>query len=91
MVLKRGILLGGIGLGIGLCAALGLGRFLEHTLRGISGADPIQFRWGARRPAGGHIRGFGDSRRGGRRVSTLLLRYARIELNRLANAKPRRP
>ena len=42
-VLKRGILLGGIGLGIGLCAALGLGRFLEHSLRGISGADPISF------------------------------------------------
>ena len=43
MVIRRGIVLGAIGLGIGLCTAIGLGRFLEHTLRGISGADFVSF------------------------------------------------
>jgi len=43
VVIRRGILLGAIGLGIGLCTAIGLGRFLEHTLRGISGADFVSF------------------------------------------------
>jgi putative ABC transport system permease protein len=43
MVVRRGILLGVFGLAIGLFAAFALGRVLEHSLHGISGADPFSY------------------------------------------------
>ena len=43
LIVKRGVLLGGIGLGIGLFGSILLGRLLAHTVRGISAADPLSF------------------------------------------------
>lgn len=43
MVIRRRILLGTFGLGIGLLAALVVGRLLAHTLRRVSGSDPVSF------------------------------------------------
>jgi ABC-type antimicrobial peptide transport system permease subunit len=39
MMLKHGLLLGSIGLGVGLAGAMALGRVLERLLRGVNGAD----------------------------------------------------
>jgi putative ABC transport system permease protein len=35
--------LGAAGLGIGALAALGLGRVLQHVLRGVTASDPLSF------------------------------------------------
>ena len=43
MVLRQGLTLTGIGLGVGVLVALVLGRFTASVLYGISGTDPITF------------------------------------------------
>jgi ABC-type antimicrobial peptide transport system permease subunit len=43
LVVKRGIMLGAVGLGLGLIAAAGLARVIEHVLQGVSGSDPLSF------------------------------------------------
>jgi putative ABC transport system permease protein len=41
LIVKRGVLLGSIGLGMGLAGALLLGRLLANTVHGISSTDPM--------------------------------------------------
>jgi ABC-type antimicrobial peptide transport system permease subunit len=43
MILMEGFVLGGIGLGLGLAAALGLARFLKSELYGVTVYDPTTF------------------------------------------------
>jgi len=43
MVLRRGLLLAGIGLAVGLAAAFGLTRLLSSLLFGVKASDPIAF------------------------------------------------
>jgi ABC-type antimicrobial peptide transport system permease subunit len=43
MVLRQGLVLTAIGLGIGLIIALVVGRFTASVLYGTSGADPLTF------------------------------------------------
>jgi ABC-type antimicrobial peptide transport system permease subunit len=43
MVLRQGILLSGIGVGIGLAAAMGLTRLMEALLYGVDPVDPLTF------------------------------------------------
>ena len=43
MILREGLTLGGIGLGLGLSAALGLARFLKTELYGVTVYDPLSF------------------------------------------------
>jgi predicted permease len=43
MVVKRGVLLGAVGLGLGSLVAIALGRVLQHSLRGVSDFDPLSF------------------------------------------------
>jgi predicted permease len=43
MILMEGLVLGGIGLGLGLAAALGLARFLKSELYGVTVYDPTAF------------------------------------------------
>ena len=43
LVVKQGMSLAGIGIGLGLIAALVLSRFLAYLLYGISAADPVVF------------------------------------------------
>lgn len=43
MILKEGLILGGLGLGLGLTVALGLARFLKSELYGVTVYDPISF------------------------------------------------
>jgi putative ABC transport system permease protein len=43
LIVRRGMLLGGIGLTLGLMGALILARVLKHMLRGISHIDPLTF------------------------------------------------
>jgi ABC-type antimicrobial peptide transport system permease subunit len=41
MVVRRGMLLGGIGLGVGFAGAVVLGQVLERVLRGVNGGDVV--------------------------------------------------
>lgn len=43
MILREGLTLGGIGLGLGLAAAVGLARFLKTELYGVTVYDPLSF------------------------------------------------
>ena len=43
LVIRRGLLLAGIGLGAGLAAAFGLSRILSSLLFGVKAADPMAF------------------------------------------------
>lgn len=43
MILGEGLVLGGVGLGVGLAAALGLARFLQSELYGVAAYDPVTF------------------------------------------------
>ena len=43
MVIRRGLLLAGIGLAVGLAAAFGLTRLLASLLFGVKASDPIAF------------------------------------------------
>jgi len=43
MVLRRGLVLAGLGVGIGLAAAVGLTRVMEALLYGIDPVDPLTF------------------------------------------------
>jgi putative ABC transport system permease protein len=43
MILMEGLVLGGMGLGLGLAAALGLARFLKSELYGVTVYDPTTF------------------------------------------------
>jgi ABC-type antimicrobial peptide transport system permease subunit len=43
MVLRRGLIVAGTGLVIGLALAFGLTRFFQNLLYGISAADPLTF------------------------------------------------
>src|SRR5258708_13249931 len=41
LVLRRGLLLSGLGLTVGIASALILARFMGNILYGVSGADPV--------------------------------------------------
>jgi ABC-type antimicrobial peptide transport system permease subunit len=43
LILKNGLLLAGLGLGIGLVGALGLTRVMKGFLFGVSATDPLTF------------------------------------------------
>jgi putative ABC transport system permease protein len=43
LIVRRVLLLGSIGLGLGLAGAVVLGRLLAQTVRGISAVDPLSF------------------------------------------------
>ena len=43
MIIRQGMLLAGIGLAIGLCAAYGLTRLLAQLLFGIKTNDPVAY------------------------------------------------
>jgi ABC-type antimicrobial peptide transport system permease subunit len=43
MVLRQGLVLTGVGLGVGLVIALVIGRFTASVLYGTSGTDPLTF------------------------------------------------
>lgn len=43
IVIRRGLILGGVGLAIGLGGALALGRMLEVLVRGVKGSDSASF------------------------------------------------
>jgi putative ABC transport system permease protein len=43
MILREGLILGGIGLSVGLAAALGFARFLKSQLYGVTAHDPATF------------------------------------------------
>jgi ABC-type antimicrobial peptide transport system permease subunit len=43
LVLRQGLVLTGVGIGIGLIVALVVGRFTASVLYGTSGTDPLTF------------------------------------------------
>jgi putative ABC transport system permease protein len=43
MILREGLILGGVGLSAGLVAALGFARFLRSELYGVTAYDPVTF------------------------------------------------